>query len=199
MPVYAFEGLVPVVDPTSFLHPTAVLIGDVVIGPGCYIGPGASLRGDFGRVVVEGNASVQDNCTLHTSSESDCIVGFGCTVAHGVVLHGCKLGRNVLVGMNSVVLDDGEIGDDSLVAALSLVKSDMRAPARSLIAGNPAKVVREIPADKVFWRMNEDGEYVRLARRSLAALHECEPLSAVEPGRGRPAGGARAVRFTRAN
>ena len=199
MPVYAFEGLVPVVDPTTFLHPTAVLIGDVVIGPGCYIGPGASLRGDFGRVVVEGNASVQDNCTLHTSSESDCIVGFGCTIGHGAVLHGCRLGRNVLVGMNSVVLDDAEIGDDSLVAALSLVKSDMRAPARSLIAGNPAKVAREIPAEKVFWQMGDDGEYVRLARRSLADLQECEPLTAVEPGRGRPAGGARAVRFKRAN
>ncbi|SNS27096.1 phenylacetic acid degradation protein [Sphingomonas laterariae] len=199
MPVYAFEGLVPVVDPASYLHPTAVLIGDVVIGPGCYIGPGASLRGDFGRVLVEGNASVQDNCTLHTSSESDCIVGFGCTIGHGAVLHGCRLGRNVLVGMNSVVLDDAEIGEDSLIGALSLVKSDMRAPARSLIAGNPAKVVKEIPADNVFWRMGEDGEYVRLARRSLADLVECEPLTAMEPGRGRPEGGARAVRFKRSN
>ena len=199
MPAYAFEGLVPVLDPASFLHPTAVLIGDVVIGPGCYIGPGASLRGDFGRVVVEGNASVQDNCTLHTSSESDCIVGYGCTVGHGSVLHGCRLGRHVLVGMNSVVLDDAEVGEESLIGALSLVKSDMRASPRSLIAGNPAKVVKAIPEDKVFWRMDDEGEYVRLARRSLADLVECEPLAAMEPGRGRPAGGARAVRFARSN
>jgi phenylacetic acid degradation protein len=195
MPAYAFEGLVPVLDPASFLHPTAVLIGDVIVGPGCYIGPGASLRGDFGRVLVEGNASVQDNCTLHTSSQSDCTVGFGSTVAHGVVLHGCTLGRNVLVGMNSVVLDDAEIGDECLVGALSLVKSDMRAPPRSLIAGNPARIVRAFGEDQVVWRMDEDGEYVRLARRSIATLSECTPLAAVEPGRKRPERGAKAVRL----
>ncbi len=197
MPAYAFEGVTPVCDPSSFLHPTAVLIGDVVVGPGCYVGPGASLRGDFGRVWVEGNSSVQDNCTLHTSSESDCIVGLGSTIGHGAVLHGCRLGRNVLVGMNSVVLDDAEIGDESLIAALSLVKSDLRTAPRSLIAGNPARVVREIEAAKVGWRMDADGEYVRLARRSLAALSECTPLAAPEPDRARVAAGTRAVRLNR--
>lgn len=197
MPAYAFEGLVPVLDPAAFLHPTAVLIGDVTVGPGCYIGPGASLRGDFGRITLVGNASVQDNCTLHSSAETDCTVGFGCTVGHGAVLHGCTLGRHVLVGMNSVVLDGAEIGDESLIGALSLVKSDMRAPARSLLAGNPARVVRALEADSIAWRMEEDGEYVRLARRSLADLVECTPLRAPEPGRARPAGGARAVRLTR--
>jgi phenylacetic acid degradation protein len=195
MPAYAFEGLVPVLDPGAFLHPTAVLIGDVIVGPGCYIGPGASLRGDFGRVVIEGNASIQDSCTLHTSSQSDCTVGYGCTVGHGAVLHGCTLGRHVLIGMNSVVLDDAEIGDESLVGALSLVKSDMRAPPRSLIAGNPARVVRALDARAIAWRMDDEGEYVRLARRSLADLVECAPLVAVEPDRARPARGARAVRL----
>ena len=198
MPVYAFEGVTPVRAPSSFLHPTAALIGDVVVGPGCYIGPGASLRGDFGRIVVEGNTSVQDNCVLHTSSESDCVLGFGSTVGHGAVLHGCTLGRNVLVGMNSVVLDGAHIGDESLIAALSLVKSDMRAPPRSLVAGNPARVVREIEAAKVGWRMDGDGEYVRLARRSLADLVECTPLTAPEPDRRRVAAGAHAVRLNRA-
>jgi len=196
MSAYAFEGLVPVLDPSSFLHPTAVLIGDVLIGPNCYIGPGASLRGDFGRIVMEGHSSVQDNCTLHTSSENDCVVGFGSTVGHGAVLHGCTLGRDVLIGMNSVVLDDAVIGDESLVAALSLVKSGLRAPRRSLVAGNPAKVVREIDVDRVAWRMSDDGEYVRLARRSLAALVECEPLDAPEADRARTAAGARVVRLS---
>ena len=199
MPVYAFEGSVPVVDPGAFLHPTASLIGDVIVGPGCYIGPGASLRGDFGRIMVEGNASIQDNATLHSSAETDCIVGYGCTVAHGAILHGCTLGRHVLVGMNAVVLDGAEIGDECLVAALSLVKSGMRAPERTLLAGNPAQAVRTIDADKVMWRMDDDGEYVRLARRSLAELTECEALTAPEPDRRRPAGGARAVRLSRAN
>ncbi len=195
MPVYSFEGRVPVVDPSSYLHPTAVVIGDVIIGPGCYIGPSASLRGDFGRIVVVGDASIQDNCTLHTSAGSDCVVGRGATIGHGAVLHGCSIGENALVGMNAVVLDDAEIGPESLVGALSLVKSDMVAPARSLVAGNPAKVVRSFTADQVGWRNDGEGEYQRLAKRSLAALVECEPLTAQEPGRQRNAGGARPVRI----
>ncbi|MGF7147084.1 phenylacetic acid degradation protein [Sphingomonas zeicaulis] len=199
MPAFAFEGSVPVVDPGSFLHPTASLIGDVIVGPGCYIGPGASLRGDFGRILVEGNASVQDNVTLHSSAETDCVVGYGCTIGHGAVLHGCTLGRHVLVGINAVVLDTADIGDECLVAALSLVKSGLEAPPRSLIAGNPAKVVKALTAEQVVWRMEDDGEYVRLARRSLAALVECAPLAAPEPDRQRPARGARAVRLSRSN
>lgn len=195
MPVYAFEGIVPVVDPTTFLHPTAVLIGDVIIGPRCYIGPGASLRGDFGRIVVEGDSSVQDNCTLHSSAGSDCVVGRGATVGHGSILHGCRVGENALIGMNAVVLDDAVIGAECLVAALSLVKSDTVAPPRSLLAGNPARIVKTIPAEQIRWQNDGDGEYQRLADRSLAALVECAPLAAAEPERRRNAGNARAVRL----
>ncbi len=199
MPVYSFEGRVPAVDPTTYLHPTAVLIGDVIIGPGCYIGPSASLRGDFGRVVVVGDASVQDNCTLHSSADTDCIVGRGATIGHGAILHGCSIGENALVGMNAVVLDGAEIGAESLVAALSLVKSDMAAPERSLVAGNPAKIVRSIAPEQVGWRNDGDGEYQRLAQRALAALVECEPLGAPEPDRQRNAGAARPVRINRSS
>lgn len=195
MPVYAFEGIVPVVDPTTFLHPTAVLIGDVIIGPRCYIGPGASLRGDFGRIVVEGDASIQDNCTLHSGAGSDCIVGRGCTVGHGAVLHGCTLGENVLVGINAVVLDEAHIGDESLIAAMALVKNDMQVPAQSLVAGNPARIIRALDPASIIWRNDGDGEYQRLADRSLAALVECDPLSEVEPNRPRNTGDARAVRL----
>ncbi|MDH4984671.1 DapH/DapD/GlmU-related protein [Aminobacter anthyllidis] len=196
MPVYSFEGIVPVVDPTTYLHPTAVLIGDVTIGPRCYIGPGASLRGDFGRITVIGDASVQDNCTLHTGAGSDCVVGRGATVGHGAILHGCTVGENALIGMNAVVLDGAVIGDDCLVAALSLVKNEVVTPPRSLIAGNPAKVIKEMPEAAIIWRNNGDGEYQRLADRSLADLVECEPLRAAEPERKRNAGQARAVRLS---
>ncbi|MCW5722534.1 MAG: phenylacetic acid degradation protein PaaY [Devosia sp.] len=196
MPSYSFEGRIPVVDPTSYVHPTAVLIGDVIIGPGCYIGPSASLRGDFGRIVAVGDSSIQDNCTLHTSSYSDCTVGRGATIGHGAILHGCTIGENVLVGMQAVVLDDAEIGADSLVGALSLVKSSMRAPERSLIVGNPAQVVRSFSPEQITWRNDGDGEYQRLARRSLASLVECTPLSAPEPDRQRNAGAARPVRLS---
>jgi phenylacetic acid degradation protein len=199
MPVYAFEGIVPVVHPTAFLHPTAVLIGDVTIGPRCYIGPNASLRGDFGRITVTGDASVQDNCTLHTGAGSDCIVGRGATIGHGVVLHGCTVGVNALIGMNSVVLDGAGIGEDSLVAALSLVKNDATFPARSLIAGNPARLVKELPAEAIRWRNDGDGEYQRLADRSLAGLVACAPLTEAGPDRKRNTGQARAVRLSPRN
>ncbi|GGA63463.1 carnitine operon protein CaiE [Nitratireductor aestuarii] len=195
MPCYSFEGIRPVVHPTSFLHPTASLIGDVIVGPGCYIGAGASLRGDFGRIIVEGDTSIQDNCTLHTGSGSDCVIKRGATVGHGAVVHGATIGENALVGMNTVVLDDAEIGAESLIGAMSLVKSDMRAPARSLIAGNPAKIIREMPAEAIKWKNDGQGEYQRLARMSFTDFAECEPLTEVEPERRRVSSTARAVRL----
>lgn len=195
MPCYAFEGIRPVVDPSSFIHPTASLIGDVIVGPGCYIGAGASLRGDFGRIVVEGDSSVQDNCTLHTGSGSDCVIRRGATVGHGSIVHGATIGVNALVGMNAVVLDEAVIGDESLIGALSLVKSDMRAPERSLIAGNPASIVRQMPPEAIRWKNDGNGEYQRLARESVADFAECEPLTAPEAGRRRVTASARAVRL----
>ncbi|WP_010138698.1 phenylacetic acid degradation protein PaaY [Oceanicola sp. S124] len=196
MPVYAFEGRVPVVDEATFLHPTAVLIGDVQIGPGCYIGPSASLRGDFGRIIVRGQASVQDNCTMHTGAGSDCIVERGATIGHGAVLHGCLIGDHALVGMNAVVLDEAEIGAECLVAAMSLVRSGMQVGPRRLIAGNPARALRELRPDQIVWKQDGEGEYERLARRSRAGLVECEPLRQAEKNRPRNAGNARAVRLS---
>jgi phenylacetic acid degradation protein len=195
MPCYSFEGIRPVVHPTSFLHPTASLIGDVQVGPGCYIGAGASLRGDFGRIIVEGDASIQDNCTLHTGAGSDCIIARGATIGHGSIVHGAMIGENALVGMNAVVLDEAVIGAESLVGALSLVKSEMRAPERSLIAGNPAKIIREMPAETIVWKNDGEGEYQRLARQSHTDFAECEPLTEAEPNRRRVSGNARAVRL----
>lgn len=195
MPCYAFEGIRPVVHPTSFVHPTASLIGDVIVGPGCYIGAGASLRGDFGRIVVEGDASVQDNCTLHTSAGSDCVIGRGATIGHGSIVHGATIGGNALVGMNAVVLDEAVVGAESLVGALSLVKSEMRAPERSLIAGNPARIVRQMPPEAIVWKNDGEGEYQRLARQCVAEFEECAPLAEAEPGRRRVSGNARAVRL----
>lgn len=196
MPCYAFEGLRPVVDPTSYVHPLASLIGDVIVGPGCYIAPGASLRGDFGRIIVEGDSSVQDSCTVHASSNRDTIIGRGATIGHGAIIHGCVIGKNTLVGMNAVVLDDAIVGDECLVAALALVKSDTQAPDRSLIAGNPARVVRTFEAHQVTWRNDGGGEYQRLARESLAGLTPCDPLACVEPDRPRVSSKAIGVRLS---
>lgn len=119
MPCYAYQGIVPVVDPAAFVHPLASLIGDVIVGPDCYIGPGASLRGDFGRIIVEADCSIQDAAVVHVSSESDTRLRRGATIAHGAVIHGCDIGANAIVGINAVVLDGAVIGDESCVGALS--------------------------------------------------------------------------------
>ncbi|MCC6304932.1 MAG: phenylacetic acid degradation protein PaaY [Rhodobacteraceae bacterium] len=197
MAAYAFEGRIPVVDPSSFVHPLASLIGDVIVGPGCYIAPFASLRGDFGRIVVEGDASVQDSCTLHGSAEDDCVIGRGATIGHGAVIHGARIGENALVGMNAVVLDGTVIGAECLVGAMSLVRGRQDVPPRRLVAGNPARIVRELAPGEIAWKNDGDGEYQRLARRALAALVECHPLAAPEPDRRRNGGRARPVRLRR--
>ncbi len=197
MPCYAFQGIVPAVDPSTFIHPTASLIGDVIVGPGCYIGASASLRGDFGRIVVEGDSSVQDNCTLHSGAGSDCVIGRGATIGHGAIVHGATIGENALVGMNSVVLDDAVIGAECLVGALSLVKSGMRAPPRSLITGNPATVERALPAESILWKNDGDGEYQRLARECVAGFEPCPPLARPEADRRRVSGDARPVQLGR--
>lgn len=183
MPCYTHQGIVPVVDPSSFVHPLASLIGDVFVGPGCFIAPGASLRGDFGRIVVEGDSSIQDSVTVHANQLRDTVIGRGATIAHGAIIHGCVIGENSLVGMNAVVLDDAVIGPENLVAALSLVKSDTVTPPRSLVAGNPAKVVRTFEPHQVTWRNDGAGEYQKLAREALAGMAEAAPLAQADAAR----------------
>lgn len=196
MPCYAYQGIVPVVDPTSYVHPLASLIGDVIVGPGCFIAPGASLRGDFGRIIVEGDTSIQDSVTVHASSDRDTVIRRGATIGHGAIIHGAVIGENALVGMNAVVLDNAEIGAENLVAALALVKSETITPPRSLVAGNPASVVRTFGADQVTWRNDGAGEYQRLAAEARAELVEATPLAAPEPDRGRVRSEAIAVRLS---
>ncbi len=185
MPCYEFQGVRPVVDPASFLHPLASLIGDVIVGPGCYIGPGASLRADFGRIIVERDASIQDNATVHVSTERDTVIGRGATIAHGAVIHGCEIGENCLVGINSVVLDAAVLHAECLVAAMSLVSHGTYAPSRSVLMGVPARIVRTLSPDEVSWRNDGEGDYQRLTREALSSLRETEPLPQVEADRRR--------------
>ena len=195
MPCYAYQGIRPVVDRSSFVHPLASLIGDVIVGPGCFIAPGASLRGDFGRIVVEGDSSIQDSATIHVSSMRDTVIGRGATIAHGAIVHGCTVGENALIGMNAVILDGAEIGAESLVAALALVKSDSIIPPRGLAVGNPAKIARILEPHQVTWKNDGHGEYQRLAREALTDLVECEPLNAPEEDRPRIQSDAIALRI----
>jgi phenylacetic acid degradation protein len=183
--IYAIDGLVPVVHPTAFVHPQASLVGDVIIGAHCYIGPHASLRGDFGRIVLADGANVQDGCVLHTLPNGDCIVERDGHIGHNAVLHGCRISSNAMVGNSAVVLDGAVIGESAMVAAMSFVKAQFVVPARTLVAGVPAKVVRQLSEAEVRWKSEGTRLYQELARRSLASLHEVAPLREVEPGRQR--------------
>lgn len=183
--VYAIEGVVPVIDPTAFVHPTAVLIGDVIIGPGCYVGPNAVLRGDFGRLVMEAGSNLQDTCVVHGFPGSDTVIEVDGHIGHGAVIHGARVGRNALVGMNAVVMDGAVIGESSIVAAMAFVKTGMQVPPKSLVLGSPARVVRELSDDEIAWKRAGTLEYQQLAVQCLQEMEEVAPLTAVEPNRRR--------------
>lgn len=185
MPCYSIEGVVPVVDPSAYVHPTAVLIGDVIVGPDCYVGPCAVLRGDFGRIVLERGANVQDTCVLHGFPAQDTVVGENGHIGHGAVLHSCTVRRDALVGMNAVVMDEAEIGEAAIVAACAFVPAGRKIPARSLAAGMPAKVLRELSDQEVAWKLEGTRTYQALTLRSLASMQEVAALTAVEAGRPR--------------
>ena len=183
--VYAIDGIVPVVDPSAYVHPSAILIGDVIIGPGCYVGPCASLRGDFGRLILERGANLQDTCVMHGFPGTDTVVEEDGHVGHGAVLHGCRVGRNALIGMNAVVMDEAVIGENSFVAAMAFVKAGAQIPANSLAVGSPARVIRELTEKEIAWKRRGTGVYQTLAREAFDKLRPAEPLTAPEPGRRR--------------
>src|SRR5687767_4411839 len=182
--VYAIDGITPVVHPSAFVHPSAVLIGDVIVGPRAYIGPCASLRGDFGRIVVEEGANIQDTCMLHGFPGKDTVVGAESTIGHGAVLHGCVIGRGALIGMNCVVNDNAEVGEDAVVAALAFVKAEARVEPRMLVAGIPARALRTLTEAELRWKRDNMRLYQELAVRS-SNMKLVDALPEVEPGRRR--------------
>jgi phenylacetic acid degradation protein len=182
--VYAIDGIIPVVDPSAFVHPSAVLIGDVIVGARAYIGPCASLRGDFGRIVVEAGANIQDHCMLHGFPGKDTVVGPEVTVGHGAILHGCVVRRGALIGMNSVVNDNAEVGEHAIVAALAFVKAEARVPARALAAGIPARVMRQLSDEEIRWKDDNTRLYQKLAVRSVS-MEVVDALTTPEPNRKR--------------
>ena len=183
--VYSINGVTPVVDPTAFVHPSAVLIGDVIVGANCYVGPCASLRGDFGRIELRAGANLQDVCVMHGFPGTDTLVEEDGHIGHGAILHGCIVRRNALVGMNAVVNDNAEIGESSIVAAMAFVKAGMVVPPRTLAAGIPARILRELSAQEMAWKVDGTKSYQELAQRSRATMLRTRPLAAVEPDRKR--------------
>ena len=190
MPCFAIEDLIPVVDPTAYVHPTAVLIGDVIVGPRCYVGPAACLRGDFGRIMLEEGVNVQDTCVMHGFPGTDTIIGVDGHIGHGSVVHGAHIERNVLIGMNAVVMDRSRIGESSIVGAMSFVREGTVIPPRMLALGIPAKVARPLTEQEMAWKVTGTRQYQDLAVRSLKTQRPVEPLAAVQADRPRYSGGS---------
>lgn len=185
MPVYAIDGVVPVVHPTAFVHPSAVLIGDVIVAAGCYVAPQASLRGDFGRIVLQAGSNVQDCCVLHGFPNCDTVIGEDGHIGHAAVLHGCTVENDALVGMNATIMDGVIIGAQSIIAANTFIKAGFEVPARSLVAGVPGRIVREVSDQEIAWKQTGTRDYQELTLRSLRSLKEVAPLHAEEPDRKR--------------
>lgn len=183
MSFYAFEGLIPVVHPTAYIHPSAVIIGDVIIGEGVFVGPHASLRGDYGRLIIEAGANIQDGCIMHGYSNVETIVRECGHIGHGAILHGCIIGRDALIGMNTVIMDGAIIGEESIVAAMSFVKAGFVGKMRQLLVGSPARYLRDVTDEEMHWKQLNTKEYQDLAGRYHLGLQEAVPLTKIELNR----------------
>jgi phenylacetic acid degradation protein len=176
---YEYKGIKPVVHETAFVHPQAVVTGHVIIGKDVYIGPGAAIRGDFGKIIIEDGCNVQENCTIHMFPGVTVTLMQNAHIGHGAIIHGATIGRNCLVGMNAVIMDDVVLGDECIVGALSFVKAKEVFAPRSLVAGYPAKMIREVSDEMIGWKTEGTKVYQQLAIDCHAELIPCEPLRQV--------------------
>ncbi len=181
--VYSFKGFIPVINPSSFIHPQAAVTGNVVIGKDVYIGPGAAIRGDWGAIVIEDGCNVQENCTIHMFPGVTVILKQGAHIGHGAVIHGATIGKNCLVGMNSVIMDNVVLGDECIVGALSFIKAGEAFANRSLVVGNPAKKIRDVSDEMIQWKTEGTGLYQALPKEMAEHWKEVEPLSEMPSGR----------------
>lgn len=183
--VYAYDGVIPVIDPTAFVHPSAVVIGDVVIGAGVYVAPCASLRGDLGRIYIGSGCNIQDTVVVHGFPGVDTVIEEEGHIGHGAVIHACTLRPNVLVGMNSVVMDFSIVGESAIVAASAFVPANSEIPPKSLAMGVPAKIVRQLSEQELAWKRVATATYQKVCELSRRSMVPCSPLTAPEPGRRR--------------
>lgn len=181
--IFEFNNFRPVVKASSFIHPNATVIGNVIIGEKVYIGPGAVIRGDWGQVIIEDGCNVQENCTVHMFPGKTVTLKAAAHIGHGAIIHGGTIGKNVLIGMNSVIMDDVIIGDECIVGALSFVPANSHFESRSLIVGNPAKRIKEVSDDMIAWKTKGTALYQTLPKDCHETLKACEPLLEIEPNR----------------
>jgi len=181
--IYEFNGYRPVIHESSFVHPQASVTGNVIIGKHVYIGPGAAIRGDWGQIIIENGCNVQENCTIHMFPGTTVTLKEGAHIGHGAIIHGGTIGRNVLVGMNAVIMDDVEVGDNSIIGALCFVPAKMNIPERKIVVGNPAKIVKDVSDEMIAWKSKGTELYQQLPTDCFATLKPCEPLREVEANR----------------
>lgn len=181
--IYEFNGFRPVIAESSFIHPNATVTGNVIIGEKVYIGPGAAIRGDWGQIIIEDGCNVQENCTIHMFPGTTVVLKKGAHIGHGAIIHGGIIGENCLIGMNSVVMDDAVIAEECIVGALAFIPAKMEIPRRSLVVGNPAKIVKKVSDEMIAWKSKGTALYQALPEECKSTLKPCEPLRAIEPNR----------------
>lgn len=181
--IYSFKGFIPVVDKSAFVHPQAVVTGNVIIGKDVFIGACANIRGDFGGIIIKDGCNVQENCTIHMFPAVNVVLEEMAHIGHGAVIHGAHIGKNVLVGMNSVVMDDVRIGDESIVGALSFIKANTKIEPRSLVVGNPAKIIKKVSDEMIAWKTKGTKLYQTLPTAYHKTMQACKPLAEVPPNR----------------
>ena len=174
--IYSFKNIIPVVHESSFIHPLAAVTGNVIIGKDCYIGPGAAIRGDWGQIIIEDGCNVQENCTIHMFPGITVLLKEGSHIGHGAIIHGATIGKNCLVGMNTVIMDNVLLGEECIVGALTLIQADTIIPARSVVVGNPSKIVKEVSDEMLAWKTEGTKYYQQLPKEMQEGWKETEPL-----------------------
>lgn len=179
--IYSFNNYIPVIHESSFIHPQSAITGNVIIGKDCYIGPGAALRADWGQIILEDGCNVQENCIIHMFPGITVLLKEGSHLGHGCIVHGATIGRNCLVGMNAVIMDSVELGDECIIGALTFIKQDEKIPPRSLVAGNPGKIIKEVSDEMIAWKTEGTKLYQQLPSEMFKHWSEAEPLREVPP------------------
>jgi phenylacetic acid degradation protein len=181
--IYAFKNFIPVIHESSFIHPQAAVTGNVIIGKNVYVGPGAAIRGDWGGIIIEDGCNIQENCTIHMFPGVTVTLKAGAHIGHGAIIHGANIGKNCLVGMNAVIMDNVELGDECIVGALSFIKADEKIPARSMLVGNPAKIIKQVTDEMIDWKTKGTQLYQALPAEMHDSWQACEPLRTVPADR----------------
>lgn len=181
--VYEFKGFIPVIHESSFIHPQAAVTGNVIIGKDVYVGPGAAIRGDWGGIIIEDGCNVQENCTIHMFPGKTITLKAGAHIGHGAIIHGANIGRNCLVGMNAVIMDDVDLGDECIVGALAFIKAETQIPPRKMVVGNPAVIIKTVSDEMIGWKTKGTALYQQLPKELYETLKAVEPLREIPENR----------------